>query len=270
MIDSHCHLAGEEFESDLPEVVARARAEGVTGALCILAAGDEAEAARAGRVNDLWPGVRFSTGIHPHQAGEWAGRDAEAVDTVRRAVAAHGACAIGETGLDYHYDFSPRDVQQAIFAAQVRLARELGLPLVIHTREAADDTFRVLREAGGGEVRGVFHCFTGEAAMARAALALGFHLSFAGIVTFARAAELREAARLVPADRLLAETDAPYLAPVPFRGKRNEPAYVGRVYGTLAEVRGETGPAVAARLEANFLALFGAAPGGRAPESGGK
>jgi TatD DNase family protein len=261
VIDSHCHLAGEEFASDLPEVVARARAAGLGGALCILAAGDEAEAARAVRVREVWPEVRFATGIHPHQAGEWAGRFEDATITVRRAVAACSAVAIGEIGLDYHYDFSPRDVQQSVFAAQVRLAGDLGLPVIIHTREATPDTFRVLRDEGAGRLRGVFHCFTGDAAMAAEAVALGFHVSFAGIVTFPRAASLREAVGAVPADRLLAETDAPYLAPVPWRGKRNEPAYVTRVYDALAAVRGESPAQVRAKVTANFLALFGPAPG---------
>jgi TatD DNase family protein len=255
MIDSHCHLAGEEFEADLPEVVARAQAEGVDGALCILAAGNEAEAAGAARVRSAWPGVWFSTGIHPHQAGEWAGRIPDAVSLVRRAISDVGACAIGEIGLDYHYDFSPRDVQQAIFTAQIQLARELDLPVVIHTREATADTFALLRDAGGG-LRGVFHCFTGDAAMADEAVEMGFHVSFAGIVTFPRAAELREAARVVPADRLLAETDAPYLAPVPWRGRRNEPAFVRRVYETLADVRGAAAEDVQAQVRANFQALF--------------
>jgi TatD DNase family protein len=200
--------------------------------------------------------IRFATGIHPHQAGEWAGRVEEASAAVRRALASCGGVAVGEIGLDYHYDFSPRDVQQAVFAAQVRLARELGLPVIIHTREATPDTFRVLRDVGAGQVRGVFHCFTGDSAMAAEAVALGFHVSFAGIVTFPRATSLREAAAAVPADRLLAETDAPYLAPVPWRGRRNEPAFVTRVYETLAEVRGEPAT-VRAQIGANFEALFG-------------
>jgi TatD DNase family protein len=269
VIDSHCHLAGDEFAADLPAVVARAREAGVRGALCILAAGDQAEAARAVQVREAWPDVRFATGIHPHQAGEWAGRIDEAIGVVRDALAGCGGVAVGEIGLDYHYDFSPRDVQQEVFAAQVRLAREMGLPVIIHTREATDDTFDILRDAGdhvgdhgggnagGGEVRGVFHCFTGDAAMAAQAVELGFYVSFAGIVTFPRAASLREAAAAVPADRLLAETDAPYLAPVPWRGKRNEPAYVARVYETLAEVRGEPVAAVRERIAENVRALFG-------------
>lgn len=270
MIDSHCHLAGEEFEWDLPDAIARAQAAGVTAALCILAAGDESEARRAGRVRELWPSVSFAVGIHPHQAGEWAGREVEGVETVRSGVARHAARAIGEIGLDYHYDFSPRDVQQAIFRAQIRLARALDRPVVIHTRDATADTFRLLRDEGGGDVRGVFHCFTGDTAMALEAVALGFYVSFAGIVTFPRASELREAARAVPADRLLAETDSPYLAPVPLRGKRNEPGFVPHVYARLAEVRGEPVAALEAGVARNFRRLFGAGVPARSPDSGGK
>jgi TatD DNase family protein len=257
MIDSHCHIAGEEFEADLADVVARAIAADVTSALCILSAGDAAEAARAQRVRAAWPAARFAVGVHPHNAGQFAGRTSQAVELVRAEAATAGACAIGEIGLDYHYDFSPREVQQEIFRAQIGLARELGLPIIIHTREATSDTFRIIA-AGDGAVRGVFHCFTGDSAMARAALDLGFFLSFAGIVTFPRAAELREAARLVPVDRLLSETDSPYLAPVPFRGKRNEPAYVARVVEALAETRGETPAEVAAATQRAFGVLFGA------------
>ncbi len=258
MIDSHCHIAGQEFEADLADVVRRATDAGVTSALCVLSAGDAAEADRAQRVRAAWPSARFSVGVHPHNAGQFAGRVAEATDLVRAEASRAGACAIGEIGLDYHYDFSPRDVQQEIFRAQVALAREMGLPVIIHTREATGDTFRILAEAGEGTVRGVFHCFTGDAAMARAALDIGFFLSFAGIVTFPRAAELREAARLVPSGRLLSETDAPYLAPVPFRGRRNEPAYVARVVEALAAARGEPAARVAEATEEAFGVLFGA------------
>lgn len=254
MIDSHCHLAGEEFAGDLGDVVARAKAAGLSAAMCILAAGDASEAAAIARVQSLWPEVRVSLGIHPHQAGAYAGQIAEAVAMVTEAAGTLAAVAIGEIGLDYHYDFSPREVQQEVFTAQVALARDLGLPVVIHTREATEDTFRILREASG--VRGVFHCFTGDRDMARAALDLGFHLSFAGILTFPKAAELREVARMAPADRILAETDSPYLAPVPFRGQRNEPAHVARVVETLAEVRGIHRDRMAETVARNFHVLF--------------
>lgn len=257
MIDSHCHLAGEEFEADLDSVVSRARSAGVSAALCILAAGDQQEAGRAKRVRDAWPQVYFAAGVHPHQAGEFGGRVTAACDTVRQAVEEHGACAIGEIGLDYHYDFSPRDVQREIFRAQIEVALELRLPVIIHTREATDDTFQILKETGGGRLRGVFHCFTGDEEMARSALDINFYLSFAGIVTFPRADAIRAAAKMAPSDRVLAETDSPYLAPVPHRGKRNEPAYVAEVVARLAEVRSATRDDLAAEVTRNFTALFG-------------
>jgi TatD DNase family protein len=259
MIDSHCHLAGAEFVADLDAVVSRARGAGVEGALCILAAGDGAESSRAETVRQAWPGIRFAAGIHPHQAGEFSGQLEHASETVRRAVREHRACAIGEIGLDYHYDFSPRAVQQEVFRAQVGLAIELGLPVIIHTREATDDTFQILREAGAGRVRGVFHCFTGDEAMARAAFELDFYLSFAGIVTFPRSDAIRAVARMAPAGRFLTETDAPYLAPVPYRGRRNEPAYVAEVVAKVAEIRGAPMADVAAQVTSNFKTLFGGA-----------
>jgi TatD DNase family protein len=258
VIDSHCHLAGEEFAADLDAVVKRARAAGLSGALVILAAGDHAEAERAKTVKAAWDGVRFAVGIHPHQAAEHAGDLDRAISRLDADLTAHHAVAVGEIGLDYHYDFSPRDIQQDVFRRQLRLARARALPVIIHTREATDDTFALLGEEGVG-LRVVFHCFTGGVEMARTALQIGASLSFAGIVTFPKAAELREVAQLVPADRLLVETDSPYLAPVPFRGKRNEPAFVASVVEALATVRGRTAAQIARETTANFSRLFGAA-----------
>jgi TatD DNase family protein len=255
MIDSHCHLADDGFESDLDAVVGRAKDAGLTAALVILSAGDEAEAARARKVAVVWSAVRFATGVHPQSAGAFAGRATASADVTRAHAEAFAACGIGEIGLDYHYDFAPRDVQREVFAAQLALAKTLDRPVIIHTREATDDTFDVLAEAGGE--RGVFHCFTGDADMARRAVDIGFHVSFSGILTFPRAESIREAARFVPDDRLLVETDSPYLAPVPFRGKRNEPAYVARVVEALAEVRGMAATALAEQTRRNFDGLFG-------------
>jgi TatD DNase family protein len=255
VIDSHCHLADDAFASDLEAVVARAKEAGLTGALVILAAGDEAEAARARKVQDAWSAVRFATGVHPHNAGGFAGRADDSATVTAAQAAAFGACAVGEIGLDYHYDFAPRDVQREVFASQVALARRLDRPVIIHTREATDDTFEILEREGG--LRGVFHCFTGDAAMARRALDIGFYVSFSGIVTFPRAESIREAARVVPDDRVLAETDSPYLAPVPLRGKRNEPAHVARVVAALAEIRGVPMPHMAELTSRNFAGLFG-------------
>jgi TatD DNase family protein len=257
VIDSHCHLADEAFAGDLGSVVERAQSAGVAGALCILAAGDEKESAAAARVRAAWPDVRFAVGVHPHNAGHFAGRPAGVVDAVRQGLVTEQGRAIGEIGLDYHYDFSPPGVQREVFEAQVSLAVESGLPVIIHTREATDDTFDVLSTAGRGLVRGVFHCFTGDTAMARRALDIGFFISLAGIVTFPRAEQLREVARMVPPDRLLIETDAPYLAPTPYRGKRNEPAFVVRVAEVIGGVRGIPAAEVSKMTTHNFTALFG-------------
>ena len=257
MIDSHCHLADEAFAGDLDAVVARAREAGVTHALVILAAGDEREASQARRVEALWPGVRVSIGVHPHQAHAFADHPERAAQVVRAQVAATPAArAIGEIGLDYHYDFSPRDVQQAVLAAQVRLARELDLPVVIHTREADADTIAILKEAGEGRLRGVLHCFTGDASLAAAGLDLGFYISLAGIITFPKAQALRDTVRAVPIDRLLTETDSPFLAPVPHRGKRNEPAWVAGVAEALAALHEVPVERLTKAVEANFVALF--------------
>lgn len=257
MTDSHCHIAGEEFAGDLVQVVERARAAGVRRALVILAAEDEAEFARVPAVAAAWPECRFAVGVHPHHANHYAADpQAAASAVVARLEALPAARAIGEIGLDYHYDFSPRDVQQAVFRAQLRLAKGRDLPIVIHTREAEDDTLRILAEEGGLALRGVFHCFTGDAAAAERALATGFYLSIPGVVSFPRAESLRVALARVPADRLLVETDSPYLAPVPYRGKRNEPARVATVVERVAAARGQTSEMVGAQTDANFDALF--------------
>jgi TatD DNase family protein len=258
VIDSHCHLADPAYAGDLEAVVRRAREAGVSTGLCILAYGDEAEARQAERVRALWPALHVSIGAHPHQAHVFAGRAHEVEGAVRAAlIATPDAKAIGEIGLDYHYDFSPRDVQRHVFATQVRLARELRLPVVIHTREADEDTVGIIREEGGGEVSGVFHCFSGTHALAKQALDLGFFLSFSGILTFPKAAPLREIAAWVPADRLLVETDCPYLAPVPMRGKRNEPAWVVRTAAVIAEARRAALPEIDLVVTANFARLLG-------------
>ncbi|HEY8536019.1 MAG TPA: TatD family hydrolase [Vicinamibacterales bacterium] len=257
MIDSHCHLADEAFAGDLHAVVERARAAGLSGALCILSAGDAAEERRADAVRAAWPAVRFAAGVHPHRAGDYAGRPGAAVAAVAEArTRVPGLCAVGEIGLDYHYDFAPRDVQRAVFAEQLEAAREWGLPVVIHTREADDDTFDLLATVGQG-VRGVFHCFTGGVDRARRALDLDFHISLSGIVTFPKATDLHEVAAYVPADRLLIETDSPYLAPVPYRGRRNEPAWVARVAEAIAARRGVEPAQVAEGTTRAFLQLFG-------------
>ena len=246
MIDSHCHIAGEEFIADLAAVVARARAAGVSRALVILAAEDDAEFARTETVLHAWPECRFAIGVHPHHAKVFAANPQAAADKVaERLEALPAARAIGEIGLDYHYDFSPREVQHAVFRAQIRLALGRDLPIVIHTREAEEDTLRILGEEGGARLRGVFHCFT-----------TGFYLSIPGVATFPKAETLRQAAALAPEDRLLVETDSPYLAPIPYRGKRNEPAYVAKVVEQLAVVRGVSAATIGEQTDRNFDRLF--------------
>ena len=257
MIDSHCHLADDAFVKDLPEVISRAQQAGLTHALCILAAENSVEADRAQELTRMWPALRFGVGLHPHQTGQFSGHETDVIGLVRGVIASiPEARALGEIGLDYHYDFAPRDVQQKIFRLQIRLARELDLPIIIHTREAEDDTIAILHEETGGVVRGVMHCFTGTRRLADRALALGMHLSFAGIVTFPKGANVREVAATVPADRLLCETDSPYLAPTPHRGKRNEPAWVVRVAEELASLRGVPLDELRRQTNANFSALF--------------
>jgi TatD DNase family protein len=261
MIDSHCHLAGEEFADDLDAVVARAREAGLVRCLVILAADDDAEFERAEHVSRAWPEVKYAIGVHPHHAHQFADSpDAAAELTADRLQMIPAACAIGEIGLDYHYDFSPPDVQHAVFRAQLRLARARNLPVVIHMRDAEDDTLRIITEESRGVLRGVFHCFSGDTAAATRALATGFHVSIPGIVTFPKSAALRDAARDVPAERLLIETDSPYLAPIPYRGQRNEPAYVARTLARVAELRGLAPGTLGAQLVRNFDALFAAAP----------
>ncbi len=257
MIDTHCHIAGDEFVADLAEVVARAQAAGVDRAICILASDEPEELARVATVRAAWPAVRFAAGIHPHASGKYAGRVADSVAMTTSALAAVGdAVALGEIGLDYHYDFAPKDVQREIFAGQIALAVEKDLPVVIHSREAMADTVDVLKAAGQGKVRGVIHCFTGSADDARLALDLGFYISFACMLTFPRAGYLRDAAALVPVDRMLVETDSPFLAPIPHRGKRNEPAWVTQTLATLAAVKHLTVAAAGDAVRENADRLF--------------
>jgi TatD DNase family protein len=258
VIDSHCHLADETFATDLNDVIVRAKETGVSRVMVILEGGNAAEAEQARRILDVWPDTRFAVGVHPHQAHQFSDDPERAAALVRDQIASTPAArAVGEIGLDYHYDFSPRDVQQAVFRLQVRLAIELQRPIVIHTREADADTLAILRDEGAGDVGGVLHCFTGTPELAAAGLALGLYVSVAGIITFPKASDLRETVRGVPVDRLLTETDSPFLAPTPHRGKRNEPSYVARVVETVADIHGTTPAAVAERTTANFHALFG-------------
>jgi TatD DNase family protein len=256
-VDSHAHIDGEEFDADRDEVVARARAAGVTAILNV-GTGDPRSGSleRAVRVAESYDGVFAAAGVHPHDARLFddsaAGRLLNLLSGSSRVV------AWGEIGLDYHYDHSPRDVQREVFRRQLRLAREAGLPVIIHSREADEDTAEILAGEWAGAGRGgVMHCFGGGRRMAERALELGFHISFAGNVTFKKAEPLREVARIVPLDRLLVETDCPYLAPVPHRGRRNEPAYVADTARFLAELRGVTPEELGRATSDNFARLFG-------------
>ena len=257
MVDSHAHLADEAFAADIEAVVQRARAVPLAGILCIVDASDPEEGVRAGRVLELWDLIRTTSGVHPHRAAPFAARPAAAAELADARIQAEPLVrAVGEVGLDYHYDFAPRDVQRAVFAGQVRLACDRGLPLVVHTREADDDTIDVLTREGRGKARGVFHCFSGDERLARRVLELGFYVSFSGIVTFPKAGPVRDAAAIVPLERMLVETDAPYLAPVPHRGRRNEPSRVVEIVRTLARIRGIEAEEVASAAASNYAELF--------------
>ena len=249
LIDSHCHLDSEQFNEDRDAVIERALAAGVERMLTIGSGDGPPDVEVAVRLAERYPMLYASIGVHPHDAAK------ATPDTFAglRDLASHPkVLAIGEIGLDYHYDFSPRDVQRSVFQRQLELAAEFGKPIVIHTREAWEDTMSQVTSLPYG---GIMHCFTGDTAQARQALDLGFHLSFGGVLTFPKAESLREAAKITPEARLLVETDCPYLAPVPHRGKRNEPAFVVETARRLAQVRGATPEAIAECTTRNFRNL---------------
>jgi TatD DNase family protein len=254
LVDSHAHLDRREYAGDLDAVIARARAAGVERIVCVgiwRAPGDFGDA--LGLVDRDPAYFAATAGVHPHECAQvpeedWARVEALACDP--RTV------AIGETGLDFHYDHSPRDVQLASFRRSIRIARDAEKPLVVHVREADEACVRVLEEEGVPAAGGVIHCFTGDWARARRYLELGLYLSVAGVVTFKAADDLRDAIRRTPRDRLLVETDCPFLAPIPFRGKRNEPAHVAHTAATVAGLWGVDPPSAAEITTANALRLF--------------
>jgi TatD DNase family protein len=252
LVDSHLHIDMPQFDEDRDAVVARAREAGVERMLIVGGVDEHGGHQRALRVAGAL-GFPVSAGVHPHEARL-------ATDTVYDELAGLARegriVAIGEIGLDFHYDHSPRDVQRDVFRRQIRLARDVGLPVIVHTREADEETAAILEEEGAAETGGVIHCFTGGHELARRALALGFLISFSGIVAFPRAEVIQEVARAVPPDRLLVETDAPFLAPPPHRGKRNEPAFVVEVARKVASLRGVPLHDLAASVRVNFEGLF--------------
>ena len=253
LVDSHCHLDFPDFAADRDAVVARAEAAGV-GHMVTISTRVRRFAAEILPITERYPSVTCSVGTHPHNAGEEA--DVTVAELV--ALAAHPrVVAIGEAGLDYHYDTAPRDAQMAGFRRHIAAARETGLPLVIHARAADEDVARVLEEEmAAGPFKAVLHCFSSGPELARRGVALGLSVSFSGILTFKGSTALREIAAAVPLDRLLVETDAPYLAPVPLRGRTNEPANVVHTAAVLAETKGVTPAALAEATTANFFRLF--------------
>ncbi|MBC8029406.1 MAG: TatD family hydrolase [Pyrinomonadaceae bacterium] len=256
LIDSHAHIDGPEFEADREQVIQRARDAGVSAILNV-GTGDPHSGVleRAVELAESNPDIYAAVGTHPHDARLFDERAEERI--CKLATDSRKVIAWGEIGLDFHYDNSPREVQIDVFQWQLRLARELSLPVIIHTREAETETAEILKSHwGGSNLPGIMHCFSGSADLAEKAIELGFSISFSGIVTFKKADELRAVAKQVPLNRLLIETDCPYLTPIPFRGKRNEPAYVVEVARCLAELRGVELAEMAKITTNNFAKMF--------------
>ncbi|MEZ5364399.1 MAG: TatD family hydrolase [Bryobacterales bacterium] len=256
VIDSHCHLDGPRFEEDRDAVLDRAREAGVEAFLTIGTGDGPPDLECALRIAERYPDVYATVGVHPHDAGK---AELATLGELTKLCAERKVLAVGEIGLDYHYDHSPRDVQKRVFVEQMGIAADCEKPIIIHTREAWDDTLDLLRSnwASTG-LGGILHCFSGNLEQAEMALGMGFFISFAGILTFGRSHELREVAAALPADRILVETDSPYLTPEPHRKvRRNEPRYVVDTARRLAEVRGVSYEEVAAETTRNFRKLFG-------------
>ncbi|MBL8705832.1 MAG: TatD family hydrolase [Rhodospirillales bacterium] len=252
LVDSHCHLDFPDFAQELDEVVARARRAGVRRMVTICTRVSQFDKVLA--VAERFDDVVCTVGVHPHEAAVEADADTRTLVDLAKHPKVVG---IGECGLDYFYEHSPRDRQQASFRSHIAAARESGLPLIVHTRDADEDMAQILTEEMlAGAFTGVLHCFSSSRALADTAIGLGFYISLSGIVTFKKAEELRETARAMPADRLLVETDAPYLAPMPMRGKRNEPAYVTHTAQKVADIRGVDAASFVAQTGENFFRLF--------------
>ena len=250
LIDSHCHLDSEQFDADREAVIQRALEAGVTNMVAIGTGNGPPDLEAGIRLADRYEFFYATVGVHPHDASK-PFDEKHLADLVQHPK----VVAVGEIGLDYHYDFSPREVQRAVFIRQMEIAAAAKKPIVIHTREAWDDTISVIREHWNSGLGGVMHCFSGGPSEAQQALDLGFYLSFGGIVTFPKATEIQEAARAAPIDRILVETDAPYLAPVPKRGRRNEPAYIVETVRKFAALRGVSFEEITEATSANFRRL---------------
>jgi TatD DNase family protein len=258
LVDTHCHLADPKLRPDADAIIERGRAAGVRAFVSVGAIGSIETDAATVAIAERYPDVYAVVGVHPHDA---AAADSRRFDQLRDLARGPRVLAIGETGLDFHYLHSPREAQEASLRRHLELAAELDRPIVIHCRAAEARLVEIVREVGMPRRAGVIHCFTGDAAAAREFLALGFYISFSGILTFKNAAALREAAQVVPDDRVLLETDAPYLAPEPYRGRVNEPAYVARTLVALARLKGADPETLGARVLENAARLFRFAAG---------
>jgi TatD DNase family protein len=252
-IDSHAHIQSREYAGEAEAVIVRARAAGVETIIAVGGAGDMSSNTDAVRLANSFPNVYATVGMHPHDAKDVG---ADELDVLKNLAADTKVVAIGETGLDYYYSHSPHDVQRRVFSQFIHMARQTHLPIVVHERDAAQDAAELLRREGAGDLRGVIHCFTGDYEAACVYLDMGFYLSFTGIITFKNAEPLREVVRKVPLEKILVETDSPYLTPVPHRGKRNEPAYVRFVAEALSKVKGCAVEEIAQVTTANVKQLF--------------
>lgn len=250
LVDSHCHLNYPEFEDDLDQVVESAFQQGVTTLLTVNTRLNET--ARLQQIAEKYSNIFFSVGVHPHEASEYANDDL--LKSLKRLTVHPKAVGLGETGLDYHYNNSPAAQQIYCFEQHLQASTDLGLPVIIHTREADKDTLGCIDRHP--KAMGVFHCFSGSAELAKAALDRGFYISFSGIITFKSAEELREIVKFVPLEKILVETDSPFLAPIPFRGKRNEPAYARVNAEKIADIKGVSLELIAEHTTRNFFNLF--------------
>lgn len=251
LIDSHAHLDDRRFDRDRDRLIESLKENGID--LVINPGADLQTSIKAVALAEKYENIYAAVGVHPHSAKEM---DDSTVNVLKSFTNREKVIAIGEIGLDYYYDNSPRDIQRKRFIEQLNLAKEVDLPVIIHSRSAAGETFEILKEAQDGKLEGVLHCYSGSVEMAREYIKLGFYISIAGPVTFKNARVLKEVAKEVPLDKLLIETDAPYLTPEPYRGKRNEPIYVRYVAGTIAEIKGITFEEVAKATSENTKKLF--------------